>query len=84
VRYPASHQVSGEFCGQAIAETLFGENNPAGRLTVTFPKNIGQLPDFYNNDPSRTHKYVDNDGRPLFPFGWGLSGQSRRYRHQSL
>ncbi|HLY42971.1 MAG TPA: glycoside hydrolase family 3 N-terminal domain-containing protein [Terracidiphilus sp.] len=71
----------GEFGGQAIAETLFGENNPAGRLTITFPRNTGQLPDFYNFDPSRTHKYVDDDGKPLFPFGFGLSYTTFRYDH---
>ena len=38
----------GEFGGKAIAETLFGENNPAGRLTIIFPRSVGQLPDFYN------------------------------------
>jgi beta-glucosidase len=63
----------GEFGGQAIAETLFGDNNPAGRLTITFPRSVGQLPDFYNFDPSRKRKYVDDDGKPLFPFGFGLS-----------
>ena len=63
----------GEFGGRAIAETLFGDNNPSGRLTITFPRNVGQLPDFYNSDPSRVHKYVDDDGKPLFPFGFGLS-----------
>lgn len=63
----------GEYGGQAIAETLFGDNNPAGRLTVTFPHSVGQLPVFYNSDPSRKYKYVDNDGKPLFPFGFGLS-----------
>ena len=63
----------GEFGGQAVAETLFGENNPAGRLTITFPKSTGQLPDFYNSDPSRVHKYVDTTAMPLFPFGFGLS-----------
>lgn len=71
----------GEFGGRAIAETLFGDNNPAGRLTVTFPRSVGQLPDFYNFDPSRTHKYVDDDGAPLFPFGFGLSYTSFRYDH---
>jgi beta-glucosidase len=69
----------GEFGGKAIAETLFGDNNPAGRLTVTFPKNLGQLPVYYSYDPSRTHKYVDDDGKPLFPFGWGLSYTTFRY-----
>jgi len=71
----------GEFGGQAIAETLFGLNNPAGRLTVTFPRSTGQLPDFYNFDPSRVHKYVDDDGQPLFPFGFGLSYTTFRYDH---
>jgi len=71
----------GEFGGQAIAETLFGDNNPAGRLTITFPRSVGQLPDFYNIDPSTTHKYVDDDGQPLFPFGFGLSYTRFRYDH---
>ena len=71
----------GEFGGQAIAETLFGDNNPAGRLTITFPRSAGQLPDFYNFDPSRIHKYVDDDGQPLFPFGFGLSYTTFRYDH---
>jgi beta-glucosidase len=71
----------GEFGGQAIAETLFGDNNPAGRLPVTFPRNIGQLPDFYNTDPSRKRKYVDDDGEPLFPFGFGLSYTTFSYGH---
>lgn len=69
----------GEFGGQAIAETLFGDNNPAGRLSITFPASTGQLPVYYSSDPSRTHKYVDDDGKPLFPFGWGLSYTAFRY-----
>jgi beta-glucosidase len=71
----------GEFGGRAIAMTLFGENNPSGRLTLTFPESTGQLPDYYNFDPSRVHKYVDNDGKPLFPFGYGLSYTTFRYTH---
>jgi beta-glucosidase len=71
----------GEFGGTAIAETLFGDNDPAGRLTITFPHNIGQIPDFYNSDPSRNTKYVDDDGKPLFPFGFGLSYTTFRYDH---
>jgi beta-glucosidase len=69
----------GELGGRAIAETLFGDNNPSGRLTITFPRSVGQLPDFYNSDPSRVHKYVDDDGKPLFPFGFGLSYTSFSY-----
>jgi beta-glucosidase len=69
----------GEFGGQAIAETLFGDLNPSGHLTITFPKSTGQLPVYYSSDPSRTHKYVDDDGKPLFPFGWGLSYTTFRY-----
>ena len=69
----------GEFGGTAIAETLFGDNNPSGRLTITFPRSVGQLPDFYNSDPSRVHKYVDDDGKPLYPFGFGLSYTSFSY-----
>ena len=69
----------GEFGGTAIAETLFGDNNPAGRLTVTFPQIVGQLPDFYNYDPSKKTKYVDSTGEPLFPFGFGLSYATFRY-----
>lgn len=71
----------GEFGGQAIAETLFGDNNPAGHLTITFPRSVGQLPDFYNSDPSRVREYVDDDGKPLFPFGFGLSYTAFRYDH---
>jgi beta-glucosidase len=71
----------GELGGQAVAETLFGDNNPAGRLTVTFPRSTGQLPDFYNTDPSRNHHYVGDNGEPLFPFGFGLSYTTFRYEH---
>jgi beta-glucosidase len=74
----------GEFGGQAIAETLFGDNNPGGRLTITFPRSVGQLPMFYNSDPSRTYKYVDDDGKPLFPFGFGLSYTTFGYDHLAV
>jgi beta-glucosidase len=63
----------GEFGGRAIAETIFGDHNPFGRLTITFPQTVGQLPDFYNYDPSKKLEYVDSNGLPLFPFGYGLS-----------
>ncbi len=69
----------GEYGGQAIAETLFGDINPAGRLPVSFPRTIGQLPDFYSALSSRQHRYVDSDGKPLFPFGFGLSYTTFEY-----
>jgi beta-glucosidase len=74
----------GEFGGQAIAEILFGLNNPAGRLPITFPESVGQIPMFYNADPSRRYKYVDNDGKALFPFGYGLSYTTFQYDHLSV
>jgi beta-glucosidase len=74
----------GEFGGQAIAETLFGQYNPSGHLTITFPRSTGQLPDFYNSEPSRVRKYVDDDGTPLFPFGFGLSYTTFHYDHLSV
>jgi len=73
----------GEFGGQAVAETLFGDNNPGGKLTITFPKSVGQIPTFYNFDPSKTTKYVDGDRKPQFPFGFGLSFTSFRYDNLS-
>jgi len=63
----------GEFGGLAMAEVLFGEYNPAGRLPVTFPRSVGQLPVYYNYKPSCQGRYVDQDRTPLFPFGHGLS-----------
>ncbi|TJZ61765.1 glycoside hydrolase family 3 protein [Sphingobacterium olei] len=62
----------GQSGGTAVAEVLFGDYNPAGRLPVTFYKNVQQLPDFENYDmEGRTYRYMDE--APLFPFGHGLS-----------
>jgi beta-glucosidase len=48
---------------------------------VSFPRSVGEHPDFYNTDPSRKRKYVDDDGEALFPFGFGLSYTTFRYAH---
>ena len=69
----------GESGGQAIAETLFGDNNPAGRLTVSFPCSVGQLPCYYNHFPSRNGDYVEGKDAPQFIFGYGLSYTTFKY-----
>src|SRR5688572_23744244 len=64
----------GEQGGHAVADVLFGDANPAGRLPVTFPMAEGQLPLSYNHKPTgRGDDYLDLSGQPLFPFGFGLS-----------
>jgi beta-glucosidase len=64
---------AGDFGGQAIAETLFGDNNPAGRLSITFPRSVGQIPIYYDHFPSKKDSYIEGDSSPLFAFGHGLS-----------
>jgi beta-glucosidase len=71
--------------GQAVADALFGKSNPSGRLPVTFPRNLGQVPIYYNAkntgrpiDPANPHEkyksnYLDAPNDPLYPFGYGLS-----------
>ena len=74
---------SGEEGGAAIAETLAGTNNPAGRLPVTFYKSVDQLPDFTNYAMTeRTYRYFH--GEPLYPFGYGLSYSRFEYSNLQL
>jgi len=64
----------GQEGGKAIAEVLFGDYNPGGRLPFTWPRHVGQVPLYYNYKPTgRGYDYVDMPGKPLFPFGHGLS-----------
>lgn len=68
----------GQAGGTAVAEVLFGDYNPAGRLPVTFYRNVSQLPDFEDyNMTGRTYRYMTQE--PLFPFGHGLSYTSFSY-----
>ena len=70
----------GEEGGHAVADVLFGDVNPAGRLPITFPMAEGQLPLYYNHKPTgRGDDYVDLTGMPLFPFGFGLSYTTFEY-----
>jgi beta-glucosidase len=71
---------SGEEGGRAIADVLFGNYNPAGRLPVSFPEHEGQLPLVYNHKPTgRGDDYTNLSGLPLFPFGYGLSYTNFEY-----
>ena len=64
----------GEAGGQAVADVLFGDADPGGRLPITFPIAEGQLPLVYDHKPTgRGDDYLDLTGQPLFPFGYGLS-----------
>jgi beta-glucosidase len=70
----------GEDGGNAVANILFGDKNPAGRLPITFPVFEGQLPLVYNHKPTgRSDDYTNLNGAPLFPFGYGLSYASFEY-----
>lgn len=63
----------GEFCGQAVAEVLFGDYNPGGRLAVTFPKSVGQVPFAFPFKPGSDVKASTSVYGALYPFGYGLS-----------
>lgn len=69
----------GEQGGNAIADVLFGDYNPAGRLPVSVPRHVGQLPVYYNKPLSVAHDYVDMSAKPLYPFGYGLSYTTFEY-----
>jgi beta-glucosidase len=70
----------GEEGGHALADVLFGDANPAGRIPITFPMSEGQLPLVYNHKPTgRGDDYLDLTGQPLFPFGFGLSYTTFEY-----
>lgn len=74
--------------GNAVSDILFGKVNPSGRLSMSFPRNVGQIPVYYNcyntgrpniNDEKYTSRYLDCPNAPLYPFGYGLSYTTYRY-----
>ncbi len=74
----------GEQGGYAIADVLFGDYNPAGRLPVSVPRHVGQLPVYYNQPRPVAHDYVEMTAKPLYPFGYGLSYTSFEYSDLSI
>jgi len=80
INYAATHVPAilegwylGQAAGTAVAEVLFGEINPGGKLPITFPRSVGQLPVYYYHKPSARRGYLFAEKTPLFPFGHGLS-----------
>jgi beta-glucosidase len=69
----------GEETGSAVADVLFGDVSPAGRLPVTVPRSVGTLPAYYNYKPSARRPYLFEEPGPLWPFGFGLSYTTFRY-----
>jgi beta-glucosidase len=63
----------GQECGRAVADVLFGDINPSGKLPISIPRSVGHLPAFYNHKPSARRGYLWDEVSPLFPFGFGLS-----------
>ena len=74
----------GQECGDAVADVLFGDFNPSGKLPISIPRSVGQLPIFYNHKPSARRGFLWDDARPLFPFGFGLSYTKFKLRNVRL
>ena len=74
----------GQEGGAAAADVLFGDYNPGGKLPITVPRSVGQLPDYYYQKPSAKRGFVDGSVLPLFPFGWGLSYTTFKYSNLRL
>jgi beta-glucosidase len=74
----------GQEGGTALANVLFGKVNPSGKLAITMPKSAGELPAYYDRQPSRMRSYVYEVNEPIFPFGFGLSYTTYNYGKPTL
>lgn len=74
----------GQEGGHAIADILFGDVNPSGRLTISIPKHVGQVPVYYHGKRSRGKRYLEGDSQPRYPFGYGLSYTEFTYNNIAL
>ena len=74
----------GQECGHAVAEVLFGDHNPGGKLPISIPRSVGQLPIFYNHKPSARRGFLWDEATPLFPFGFGLSYTKFAFKNVKL
>lgn len=75
---------AGEYGGEAIADVIFGDWNPSGKLTMTFPRSMGQLPVYYSRKPSASRSSIDGSPDPLYPFGHGLSYSTFEYSNLAV
>jgi beta-glucosidase len=74
----------GQEGGTAVADILFGDYNPGGKLPITVPRSVGQLPDYYYQKPSAKREFLGSTTEPLFVFGWGLSYTTFQYANLRL
>ena len=75
---------AGQETGTAVADILFGETNPSGRMPVTVPRNANKLPAYYNHKPTANTGYSFENNTPLYPFGYGLSYTNFTYETPTL
>jgi beta-glucosidase len=74
----------GQETGHAVADVLFGDTNPSGKLPITIPRSAGHIPAFYNYKPSARRGYLFDDVSPLYPFGFGLSYTTFAFKNLRL